>query len=247
MTGPWHEIRARPATAEERARARRGSGALARSYGCTLVVAALLPVGMTLLVVAIVAGWLPPQGTTGLIGFSAAAALTWLGFAWVVREIVRFDRRERGRARDREAEDGVEEIEVRGGLAFEIEPEGEEGPLLAIEIGPGSDGDARTLLLQGQWLWDNEVFGAPFSNDDRRDEIFNGLPEPHAFPSDHFVLTRMRRTGYTLGIRVLGRYIAPAGPIEIPGVRDLAWVDARVLGCDVGGLGEAVRAEIERA
>ena len=83
------------------------------------------------------------------------------------------------------------------------------GPNLAIELS-----DDAILYLQGHWLLDYTIYGAPFPEDDDGDEQFNGLPAPHSFPSTEFTLSRLPNSGEVLQICVVGEYLPPEPAIE---------------------------------
>jgi hypothetical protein len=102
---------------------------------------------------------------------------------------------------------------VRASRVADVEAPGSTGPALCFEL-PGGE----LLLLRGQWLLEPSLYRAPAAPDgDGRDDRFNGLGEPHAFPSDHFSLHRWRGgdgaghddDGRPFWIEVHGRYLPP--------------------------------------
>ena len=103
----------------------------------------------------------------------------------------------------------VQEIHVINPRVIEVAMVGNTGPNLAIDLG-----DETILYLQGQWLYDADIYGAAVSQDDEGDELFNGLPAPHSFPCSEFTISRLPHSGEVLRIRVVGDYLQPEPAVE---------------------------------
>ncbi|QDU58226.1 hypothetical protein Pan181_44590 [Aeoliella mucimassa] len=78
-------------------------------------------------------------------------------------------------------------------------------PILALGIG-----EETIRYLQGQWLYNTDLYRGESSENDEGDEYLNELPPPHAFPSQEFTLTRLPHCGEVLSIKVAGDYLPPA-------------------------------------
>lgn len=103
----------------------------------------------------------------------------------------------------------VQEIRVTDPRVIEVAMVGNIGPNLAIDIGYD-----KILFLQGQWLYDCQIYGAQSPENDEGDELFNGLPAPHSFPCSEFTISRLPSTGEVLHIHVAGDYLSPEAPVE---------------------------------
>jgi hypothetical protein len=138
-------------------------------------------------------GW--GLGAIILVGF-------FIGFSPVMRRAHR-------KALQDNAERVVEEITVTNPRVVEIGLISNDAPILAFQIDAG-----KLLFLQGQWLVQYDVYGAPPLDVDGPDDVFNGLPPPHSFPSTAFTLRRLPHSGDVLGIRVQGEYLKPEKEVE---------------------------------
>ncbi|HSV13227.1 MAG TPA: hypothetical protein VLI90_03145 [Tepidisphaeraceae bacterium] len=105
----------------------------------------------------------------------------------------------------------VEVLEVRASRVVDVQAPGSTGPALCFELA-----DGQVLLLYGQWLLEYSLYRAPPPADDGNDAHFNGLDEPHAFPSDHFSIHRWRGDVRPFWIEVHGRYLDPVNaPVQL--------------------------------
>ena len=103
----------------------------------------------------------------------------------------------------------VQDIHVKDPIITEVAMLGNNGPILAMDIG-----DEKILFLQGQWLYDCEIYDAEIPNDEVGDQFFNGFPNPHSFPSSEFRISRFPNTGEVLKILVSGDYLIPGDPVD---------------------------------
>lgn len=130
-------------------------------------------------------------------------------FLYVLVTFIPFERRKRQRAmRDHRAQN-VQEILVTNPRVVEIGLINDNEPILAFDIG-----ESKILFLQGQWLRDNETYGAEFCDSDEGEEFINGLPPPHSFPSSQFTITRLPHSGEVIRISVAGEYLEPEAIVE---------------------------------
>lgn len=196
-----YTITTRAPTDAERERIARLTRPDAGSYGCLLIMFGSLPLAVLLVAIAALTGLVPPPTITVWIILGSGFVLTMWALVYVLIGYRRFESRQREKAARDVRRMQIQEIEVRTQRAAEIVPSDENGPILAIDL---SD---KALILQGQWLYDNAIYGAPRSRDDH--DTFNSLPEPHAFPSTHFTITRLPKSGAVLAISVLGDTITP--------------------------------------
>jgi hypothetical protein len=139
------------------------------------------------------------------VGWIAGVAL---GIPILVALIPYGRRQQKLATRDRETQ-LVQEIHVIDPRVIEVAMVGNIGPNLAIDIG-----DEKILYLQGQWLYDCDIYGAESPENDEGDELFNGLPAPHSFPCSEFTISRLPNSGEVLHIRVAGNYLPPETPVE---------------------------------
>ena len=102
---------------------------------------------------------------------------------------------------------GCSKIHVLNPRVIEIAMVGNTRPNLAIDMA------TMILYLQGQWLYDPDIYGAP-PRDDEGDELFNGLPAPHSFPCSEFTITRLPHSGEVLRIQIVGNYLQPEPAVE---------------------------------
>jgi len=101
-------------------------------------------------------------------------------------------------------DDQVEEWDVTCKRIFEVEPQGDDEPVLFCEI------DEKTgLLLKGQWLREPAIYGAKQAEGDPFEEYLNGLQPPRAFPTLKFRLARWPASGQVIQIEPIGDYSAP--------------------------------------
>ncbi len=154
------------------------------------------------------------------IGWSVAAII-FLTFLW---KFSRLERRRRQRASQDRDERIIQEIHVRDPRVIEIGLINDNEPILAFEIG-----DNKILFMQGQWLRDEAIYGADPLEDDPRDDIFNGLPEPHSFPSTEFTISRFPNSGEVVGIHVSGSYLAPPAQLTEALQPEYEFADAELL------------------
>ncbi len=202
-----HTINTRsPSDAEQQLVARRTKPDFT-SYGCIIVLFAIVPAYM----LGKLGGWLG-----GLISQEASTYGQWTGwllsavlFVSVLTLFLPYERRRRrSAARDDQAKI-VQEIHVVEPRVVEIGLINDNEPILAFDIG-----DNKILYLQGQWLRDYGTYGVDGPEGDPFDEFLNGLPEPNSFPSSEFTITRFPNSGDVLSIRVAGKYAAPQAAVE---------------------------------
>lgn len=177
------------------------------SYGCLTLLFGIAP---TLMLGAL--GW----WLGGVISPLASKYGAWIGgvtpvvgFVFVLVRFQRVERRQRRRAWHDLAAQTVQEIHVTDARVLEIGLINDNAPILAFDIGGN-----KILYLQGQWLRNGETYGAQPLEGDPYDEFINGFPEPHSFPSTEFTITRFPISGEVVGIRVAGKYLAPAAEVE---------------------------------
>jgi hypothetical protein len=147
---------------------------------------------------------------------NAAVVGRWVGVGlaatvllYALISFIPFDRRLRGRATKDLESQLVEEIHVSEARVVEIGLISDNEPILAFDIG-----DSKLLLLQGQWLRDEDTYGAERLIGDPFEEFLNGLPAPYSFPSSEFTVIRLPHSGLVLGIRVRGAYLPPSETVE---------------------------------
>ncbi|WP_437739521.1 hypothetical protein WME73_28300 [Sorangium sp. So ce302] len=181
-------------------------------FGCALLAA--------LLALRIDGHWRTIGPVVGLGLGAVLGALALLGYRAASRE-----------ARARWDEDlraaEVEELRVETSRAVELDAgHSALSPAVVLDLGEG-----QLLLLYGQPVAEPEVYGrdgwpttAADDRDDNDDEDpfaawWNGMPPPHAFPSERFTLTRLRATGEVLSIAIEGPYLAPEPAHEASDLR----------------------------
>jgi hypothetical protein len=139
-----------------------------------------------------------------LASFVVAALPALLLFSLSAYSIVGYHQ-DLNRLRRRLSEpDPVEVLEIRATRVMDIQAPGSTGPALCFELT-----DGQVLLLYGQWLLEHSLYRAPRPVDDGNQEHFNALDDPHAFPSDHFLVHRWRGEARPFWIEVHGRYLPP--------------------------------------
>ncbi len=202
---PSHRVSTRLPDDAERRTIRADAGVSIVSLGCATVLMLGFPAAVLAVLIAGLTGLLPgpfPAWAQGLLGgivllLAPVCARMYLGYL--------ASERARRRLAERDARDlSVQVIEVKNPRSVTLHPNSGVDPVIGIDVGAG-----RVLLLQGQWLWDHDTYGAALE-EAPDDGVFNGLPE-HAFPSSRFVLSRLPHSGTVLSIAVLGEYVHP-GP-----------------------------------
>ena len=131
------------------------------------------------------------------ISADVAKYLEWDGWAGTAAVFLplflslnRYERKER-KLGSRDLEDLlIQEIHVTDPRVVEVAMLGNLGPNLAIDIG-----DDKILYLQGQWLYDSEIYGANAPENDEGDDSYSGHPAPHSFPSFEFKISRWPNSG----------------------------------------------------
>ena len=87
-----------------------------------------------------------------------------------------------------------------------IAPNDSVAPSILLEIE-----DGKYLLLNGQWLLDQDMYGEESKKYyDEDSDIFNGYQEPFSFPATEFELWISKLDDEPFKIIVLGTYIEPA-------------------------------------
>jgi len=100
----------------------------------------------------------------------------------------------------------AEVIHVQDCRYFQQDERNDEGPTLYFDLG-----DRKLLALRGQWIFDEQIYGASRKAGDENDSEgpLNGLEAPYAFPSTEFTLHRLPTLGTVLKVEVQGRYLKP--------------------------------------
>ena len=152
----------------------------------------------------------------GFISPDAAKYGQWAGWAIASSVYIRllmlfvpFERKQCKLAQSDMHKQLVQNIHVTNPRIVEIAMVGNTGPNLAIDIG-----DAKILYLQGQWLYDCDIYGAEHREGDEGDEQFNRLPAPYSFPCSDFTISRFPNSGEVLRILVHGDYVQPADSVD---------------------------------
>ncbi len=101
---------------------------------------------------------------------------------------------------------GITKKKYKATKAYElIAPNDSVDPSLCMEIE-----DDKYLLTNGQWIFDDEIYGENASNYyDEDSDIFNCYSFPYSFPSTEFELWISKLDGRPIRIVVLGEYLAP--------------------------------------
>ncbi|MGB5658561.1 MAG: hypothetical protein WBO54_03690 [Thermoanaerobaculia bacterium] len=199
-----YSVTKRPATQEEVRALVRIANEASSTLRFLMVFTAVLMLlfGGCGVVVSLAKGFLLQRLVIGsLMGLLLGGSLT-ASFWWYIRSSMP--------EADQPASDSVvEDVVVRCSEAVELVPVlgDADDPSVCIDL--GSD---ALLLLRGQWLMDQSLFGGTGVQEPA--ESFNSLPEPHSFPKTEFVLTRDPRTGSVLGILATGKYLAPRPSAE---------------------------------
>lgn len=201
-----HTISTRPPTPDEQKTIAARSRTDVASYGCITLIAA----GPAFLLGKL-GHWLgafvsPEIAVYGqCIGWAIAAAI----YIPMLISFVPYERRQRKLAEIDKRNQLVQDIHVTSPRFVEVAMVGNTGPNLAIDIG-----NERILYLQGQWLYDCDIYGAASPENDEADELFNGLPTPHSFPSSEFTISRLPNSGEVLRIQVSGDHVRPETSVD---------------------------------
>ncbi|MFO0969290.1 MAG: hypothetical protein U0793_27350 [Gemmataceae bacterium] len=201
-----HTITSRPATDQERAVIAAEAGLDFGSYGCLVLCLGVVPTLLLGWVGGLVGGFISEEAHD--VGRWVGGALGVLIFIVALATFIPFERRKRRRAGGDAEVQMVEEIAVTDPAVISVELIDNNEPILVFDIGAD-----KLLLLQGQWLRDERIYGAPPRDADHVDFV-NELPEPYSFPSTAFTVSRLPFSGRVLSIRVSGRYLAPAKAVE---------------------------------
>jgi len=199
-----YTIRTRPAGEKEQDVIRRGTRQQFGEWGCVVMVVGIGTVGLWLVGGWIGGFWSPQAKFVGQWIGSSIGIFFLVILAFRLWHLVR-----RNRWFNTEAlrDVVVEHITVTGVQSVKHFSLGgrEDYPALAFDIG-----DGKILFLQGQWLWETHIYGAPLPpSDDSLEEFINGLPAPHSFPSDAFEIERCPHSGDVMSIQVQGKYLTP--------------------------------------
>jgi hypothetical protein len=168
------------------------------------------------------------------VGFALLMAAWGAGTFLRMRQFVKEDL-ERGE---------VQILHVKDPVVVRQDEYNDEGPILFFDIGGG-----KILFLWGQWLLDPETYGAPVEelpDDLDVPEHINGLPDPYAFPSSEFTITRLPRSGNVLRTEVLGTYLPPARTVGRKEVRLIALGPSAILNGSLDALHTAVNTHDDR-
>lgn len=177
------------------------------SFGCLALFFGVLPV----LLLGKLGAW-----SGAFVSQRASASGRWIGWSlgigvcvWAIIKFLPYERRQRLRGREDAIEQVVQEISVSDPRVIEIGLINDNEPILAFDIG-----DGKILFLQGQWLREDSIYGAPRQQGDPEEQFLNGLPEPFSFPSTAFTVTRLPHSGRVTSIRVQGDYLPPERTVE---------------------------------
>ena len=207
---PSHAISTRRPTEREQRLIAAQAGEPTASYGCILVAFGWVPLVLIVLLIAAIAGWVPPAPWYAWIVLVGGLALTLWLLVWMLVQFRKYELKQREKARRDQSRMMVEVIEVRDPVAVEVVPNSAADPAIALDIGA-----RKILFLQGQWLREGATYGTPRQADDPDESYFNGSPPPHAFPSTRFTLARLSDSGRVLGVAVAGAYVPVRGPVDV--------------------------------
>lgn len=203
-----HTITTRPPTPEEQRSIDRGAKPDLASSGCLILFFGVLPYFLF----GRFGAWLgrhvsPREAERGLLIGRLAAVLL---FVAMLGTFLSQERRRRKRAHKDLAEATIQEIAVTDARVIEIGAINDIEPIFVFDIGGG-----KLLYLQGQWLREESIYGAPRVDGDPDGRFLNGLDAPYSFPSTSFTVVRLPNTGRVLSIRPSGTYLPPIGnPVE---------------------------------
>jgi hypothetical protein len=205
---PEHRITSRSPTAEELQAMRAQTKPSMASWGCLLVIWGVVPMTMLAFTGGLIARWLAPDRV--VMGRLLGAIAGSLILAWFMRLYIPHERRQRRIAAKDFDDLVVQEIAVRDPRVIEVGLINDHAPIVAMDIG-----DGKLLFLQGQWLIDLSIYGAPqMERKDDYEEFLNQLPAPYSFPSSAFTILRLPHSGMVLHIRVEGAYVRPEKEVE---------------------------------
>src|SRR5262245_57885898 len=213
-----HELRTRPATAQEVLRLGSRESANGKAGGACLPFVVAAPA----LLSGQMAAWLTsepsvalPVGAAVAIAFGAVLAIA---FGQLVRQWRRNVEADIARSE-------VEVLDVEADAAVKLSADHSSvDPAVLIDIGGG-----RLLLLKGQWLEDPETYGQPDAQTEDDPPWLNWLPPPHSFPSRRFTLARWPVSGTVLGIEVRGDYLEPREMTQRTELRKLPEAPSQIL------------------
>ncbi|HSY20328.1 MAG TPA: hypothetical protein VK815_18435 [Candidatus Acidoferrales bacterium] len=174
-----------------------------------------------------------------LVPLTLASVVVIALCVWVFRKLAQ----EMGRQKKRGAsasDDLVEEWHITSSRVLELVPLGDDDPVLCFEAGPG-----RIVMLKGQWLRDESIYGAPRIKDDPHENFLNGLGSPFSFPSREFVVVRWPGSARVLSIRPAAGYLAPE-PSKIRIKRDYYFRDSETFNGDLDQLQQVLDAEAQK-
>ena len=123
--------------------------------------------------------------------------------AWACRQLAREIKKRNGR-KTPAGDQQIEEWRIQSSRVLELIPLGDDDPVLCFEAGPD-----RVVMLKGQWLRDEPIYGAPPIRDDPDENFLNGLGRPYSFPCRKFTVVRWPDSGDVLAIKCYGDYLAP--------------------------------------
>lgn len=198
------EITTRPMNQAERDLLQRESRSLGMGFAIVLSFLALLGGGFLSALLRGIGQHFGP--THSLFAYWIGWAIAVILGAFAARAYFAGERHRTEEARLDLENSQVEEILVIDADVVEISIDALEEPALVFRLD-----ERRLLLLQGNWLFNGETYGADSdrSLDDMDPEFFNGLRTPHSFPSSSFVVTRFPLSRQIAAIRVDGEYVAP--------------------------------------
>jgi hypothetical protein len=198
-----HVLQSRPATDKELAAIHRHAHVNVGSYLSVTFLFGILPTVILTFVGGRIGGMLSTDHI--LTGRCIGGLLGATIFLWAILDLRRSERRHHEEAILDEVDHTVEEITVTNPRVLQLASQGDNDPVLALDIGGN-----EVLLLQGAWLHDPRTYGTHDHGDsDANDGIMNGLPHPFSFPSTSFTITRLPHSGDVLRIEVHGNYIRP--------------------------------------
>lgn len=176
------------------------------SYGC-MVALSFGPIWLLGLLGGWTGSFVSEEGSS--VGRSIGWVLGLVPLVVLFTIFIRYERRQRKLASEDERSSTVEEIRVQDAKVIEINFLGNNGPILAFDIG-----DSKILFLQGQWLEHHQIYGAKEPGGEEQEHIFNGLDAPNSFPSTEFIVTRFPHSGDVSKIEILGDYLPPEARVD---------------------------------
>ena len=201
-----HSILRREPTTEERKRIAQLRRPDFASYGC-MIALSLGPIWL----LGLLGGWIGSFASE-----EGSSVGCWIGWGIglippiiLIASFRRYDKRQRKLAEEDDRASTVEEIRVLNPNVVEINFLGNNGPILAFDIG-----ESKILFLQGQWLEHHQTYGQQEPGSEEYEDFFNGLDAPASFPSTEFIVTRFPHSGEVISIEVLGNYLTPTEQID---------------------------------